>query len=201
MKLIRMEQVRDSKYLKNYELTYLNKAGKEKVYEIVSHRQLRGPDDLGASVSGLSIVAHRGDEMLLLREFRMGVNRYIYGLCAGMLEAGERVEACIARELYEETGLSVKRIEMILPPAFAAVSISDITNRIAFVEVEGELSCAHTSDNEDIRARFYSVEQLKHLLCTEAFSSRCQVAVFQFIREHGGFTEDEIRETLDGFSQ
>ena len=30
MKLLSIEKVRDGKYLKNYELTYLNKAGREK---------------------------------------------------------------------------------------------------------------------------------------------------------------------------
>ena len=38
MQFIKLEKVKDGKYLKNYELTYLNKAGKEKKYEIVSRR-------------------------------------------------------------------------------------------------------------------------------------------------------------------
>ena len=33
MKLIKMEKVKDGRYLKNYELVYQNKAGKEKKYE------------------------------------------------------------------------------------------------------------------------------------------------------------------------
>lgn len=36
-----MEKVRDGRYLKNYELTYQNKAGKEKKYEIVSRKELK----------------------------------------------------------------------------------------------------------------------------------------------------------------
>ncbi|MCR4690182.1 MAG: NUDIX hydrolase [Lachnospiraceae bacterium] len=187
MELLKMEKVRDSRYLKNYELTYKNKAGKEKVFEIVSHRDLKDPSMLGSSVSGLSIIAHKGDEMLLLREFRMGVNRYIYNLCAGMMAKGESAEECIRRELYEETGLSLKKLETILPPAFPAVAISDIANRVAFAEVEGEISDEHTSANEDIHAAFYSVPQLKKMLETETFSSRCQVAVYYFVKEHGGF--------------
>ena len=35
MKFLSMEKVRDGKYLKSYELTYLNKAGKEKKYETI----------------------------------------------------------------------------------------------------------------------------------------------------------------------
>ena len=38
LKLKDFKKVKDGKYLKNYEITYLNKAGKEKKYEIVSRR-------------------------------------------------------------------------------------------------------------------------------------------------------------------
>lgn len=179
MEFLRMEKVKDGKYLKNYELTYLNKAGREKKYEIVSRSEITGPDALGKRVSGVSIVAYHEDKLLLLREFRMGVNRYIYNLCAGMIEEGESMEECITRELYEETGLSVKRIRTILPPSFAAVAFSDVKTQIAFVEVEGNFE-DHTSDNEQIDAKFYSREEVWELLETEDFSSRAQMAAYFF---------------------
>lgn len=179
MEFLRMEKVKDGKYLKNYELTYLNKAGREKKYEIVSRSEITGPDALGKRVSGVSIVAYHEDKLLLLREFRMGVNRYIYNLCAGMIEEGESMEECITRELYEETGLSVKKICTILPPSFAAVAFSDVKTQIAFVEVEGNFE-DHTSDNEQIDAKFYSREEVRELLETEEFSSRAQMAAYFF---------------------
>lgn len=181
MKLIRFEKVKDGKYLKNYELTYLNKAGREKKYEMVSRRDLSGADDLGAKPSGVSIVATCEDKMLLLHEFRMGVNRTVYNLCAGMIEPDESIEACIARELYEETGLRVKEIKTILPPSFSAVAISDTTTYIAFVDAEGTFE-DHTSDNEQIDARFYSREEVQELLKTEPFSSRAQLAAHFFVK-------------------
>lgn len=182
MKLLGFEKVRDGKYLKNYELTYLNKAGREKKYEIVSRRELSGADDLGGKSSGVSIVATCENQMLLLHEFRMGVNRTIYNLCAGMLNPGESIEACIARELYEETGLKVKEIKKILPPSFAAVAISDTTTYIAFAEVEGNFE-DHSSDNEQIKAQFYTRDEVKRLLETEPFSSRAQMAAYFFAEQ------------------
>lgn len=179
MKLIKFEKVRDGRYLKNYELTYLNKQGREKKYEIVSRRELVGPEDLGAKPSGVSIAATCEDRMLLLKEFRMGVNRTIYNLCAGMLEQGESIEDCIARELYEETGLKIRRVKKILPPSYAAVAISDTTTYIAFVEAEGIFE-DHSSENEQIEASFYTREQVKSLLETEEFSSRAQMAAYFF---------------------
>ncbi len=179
MEFIKFEKVRDGKYLKNYELTYRNKAGREKKYEIVSRRELAGIQDVGGKPSGVSIVATYEDKMLLLHEFRMGVNRTVYNLCAGMLEPDESVEDCIARELYEETGLRIRKINRILPPSFAAVAISDTTTYIAFVETEGDFE-DHTSENEQIEARFYSREQIRQLLETESFSSRAQMAAYFF---------------------
>ncbi|MDE6318641.1 MAG: NUDIX hydrolase, partial [Lachnospiraceae bacterium] len=62
MKLLRMEKVKDGKYLKNYELTYLNKAGREKKYEIVSRSEIPSPEAIGKRVSGVSIVAFHEDK-------------------------------------------------------------------------------------------------------------------------------------------
>lgn len=189
MEFIKLEKVRDGKYLKSYELTYRNKAGREKKYEMVSRRELGGIQDIGDKPSGVSIVATCNDRLLLLHEFRMGVNRTVYNLCAGMLNQDENIEDCIARELYEETGLKIKRIKRILPPSFAAVAISDMTTYIAFVEVEGSFE-DHTSDNEQIEAKFYTRDEVKELLETESFSSRAQMAAYFFAEQ--GISERDI---------
>lgn len=182
MKFVGMEKVRDGKYLKNYELTYINKTGKEKKYEIVSRKELQTLEDIGRQPSGVSIIATSGEKMLLLHEFRMGVNKTIYNLCAGMIEEGESIEECITRELYEETGLMVKKIKTILPPSYSAVAISDTKTYIAFVEAEGNME-DHTSDNEEINAAFYTREEVRELLETEEFSSRAQLAAYFFATE------------------
>lgn len=180
MKFLGMEKVRDGKYLKNYELSYENKAGRIKKFEIVSRKDLKGPEDLGKKASGVSIVAFQGEKMMLLREFRLSINKEIFNLCAGMLEEGETIEQCIERELYEETGLHIKKVLSILPPSFSAVGFSDTKTYIAFVEAEGVFE-DHTSDNEEISARFYTREEVKNLLETEEFSSRSQMAAYFFI--------------------
>jgi len=179
MKLIYMNKIKDGKYIKNYELIYLNKAGKEKRYEMVSRNDLQNQRELGRYSNGISIVAFQNGKLLLLREFRMSVNRSIYNLCAGMLEKDESVEDCVKRELFEETGLSVKKIYKILPPSFSAVGISDMKTSIVFVEAEGEFS-DHTSDNELIQPMFYSKEEVRALLEEKEFSSRAQSIAYFF---------------------
>ena len=177
MKLLHMEKVRDGKYLKNYELLYENRAGRQKTFELVSRKDLKGPADLGKEISGVSIVAFQDKKMLLLREFRMSLNKEIFNLCAGMLEEGETIEDCIRRELYEETGLKLVRIISLLAPSYSAVGFSDTKTCIAFVETQGECS-DHASENEQIRARFYDAKEIRELLGTAEFSSRSQMALF-----------------------
>lgn len=179
MKLLKLEKVHDGKYLKNYELTYLNKEGKEKKYEMVSRKEIATKEELGMRPSGVSIVAYQDNKILLLKEFRMSINKSIYNLCAGMFETGESLEHCIERELYEETGLKLKKILKILPPSYAAVGFSDTTTYFAFVETQGEIA-DHTSANEKIIPCFFTKEEIGKLIETEEFSSRSQMAAYYF---------------------
>ncbi len=186
MKLLEIKKVRDGKYLKNYELAYENKAGKIKKFDIVSHSEIDSKEMLGQKTSGVSIVALYQDKLLLLKEFRMGVNRHIYNLCAGMIELGESLEDCIKRELHEETGLILTKIIDVLPPSYAAVAISDIQTSIAIAKVDGILSDEFLSDNEEIKAAFYTKDEVKELLKNEKFSSRAQVIAYFF--SNGAFS-------------
>lgn len=54
------------------------------------------------------VLVHRGDEALLVRArtFR----RDFFGLVAGFVETGESLEECVAREVLEETSLSIDNI-------------------------------------------------------------------------------------------
>lgn len=184
MKLLSMNEIDGGRYLHRYELIYENRAGREKHYEIVSRHVISSPDEIGRVTSGISMVVTQNDHMLLLKEFRMAINRSVYNLCAGMFNEGESIEDCVRRELYEETGLRVKEIKKILPPSYAAVAISDIMTNIVYVEAEGEISNEHASANEEIQAAFYSAEELAAMLETEAFSSRSQLAAYQFCLAH-----------------
>ncbi len=177
MKFMNLTVLHESKFLKKYELTYENKAGKQKKYEMVSRHAIHTPKDLGSHLDGMSIVAFMDGKLMLLKEFRMAVNQEIFNLCAGMLEDGESIEDCVSRELYEETGLSVKRVLHILPPSFSAVGISDVLTQIAFVEVTGKIS-DHSSENEQIKADFYTKEEVSRIIETEKMSDRAQIVAY-----------------------
>lgn len=174
------KKIKDGRFLKNYELYYTNKVGKDKTYEIVSYKDITDISQLGkGTTNGVVIVALYGEKLLLLKEFRMGVNRFVYNLCAGRREEGETIEECAARELYEETGLELDRILDILPPAYGAVAISDISNQLVIASVKGEFS-DHTEDDELIIPGFYDRQEVADLIANEVFSARAQFVAYSF---------------------
>lgn len=177
MKLIAINKVKHGKFLKNYELVYLNKGGNEKKYEMVSRNEIDTPQDLGNKVAGVAIFAkHRTyDKILLLEEFRMAINKPIINVVSGMIDEGESVEDCIRRELYEETGLTDVTIDRISKPSYSAVGMSDEKVIVAYVTVDGELSTANTSDNESLKPRFYSRGEVETWLECKEFASRTQI--------------------------
>ncbi len=186
MKLVHLNKLDGGNYLHRYELIYENLLGKEKHYEIVSRRNISSPSELGTVSSGISMIVTMDHKLLLLKEFRMAINRTVFNLCAGMINEGETIEECVRRELYEETGLQVRKIKKILPASYSAVAISDIMTNIVYVEAQGSISGGNTSENEEISAAFYTVSEVEELLKTEAFSSRSQLAAYQFCLSNSG---------------
>lgn len=59
---------------------------------------------------GVAVVAAVDGELLLVRQFRAGVQRVLLELPAGRLEPGEDPARCGLRELAEETGYAAQRL-------------------------------------------------------------------------------------------
>lgn len=178
-----MQKTRDTRFLKNYTLNYTNSEGGEKIYETVSNFDYDCPEQLGQRASGVVIVGFAGEKILLCREFRMGVNHFVYNLPAGHIDEGENVEECARRELFEETGLALKRVRQVLSPSYASPDLSDSSAWVLFAEVEGELpggASEHTEADEWIQPGFYSREETAELLKKERFSGRAQMAAYFF---------------------
>jgi len=75
-------------------------AGETRIKDVVRHP------------GAVTVIAVRDDGMLILvRNRRVAVDRWLVEFCAGKLERGEDPAAAAARELEEETGYSAARIE------------------------------------------------------------------------------------------
>ena len=67
MELRKFKQVKKGKFLSSYEITYLNKAGREKIYEMVSRESDLSALSVGKKTAGVAIAGFKGDKVLLIR--------------------------------------------------------------------------------------------------------------------------------------
>lgn len=158
-KLQNIKQVSDG-WVKKYILTYLMEDGSTHTYEMASRK---GPEQLRellennaagrvtAGADAVCIVARTPrDTIVMEREFRYPLNSWCIAFPAGLVDPGEDILTCAARELSEETGYEVvpDAPMRVLPQAgYSSTGMTDETVQIVFVEAE-RAGDAHTEPNE-----------------------------------------------------
>lgn len=178
MELLNLEKRANDNYIHNYVLSYKNRVGKTKEYEIVSRNKELTIEDLGNINNAISIVGIYGDKMLISKEFRLSVNRWIYNFPCGLIDKGETAEEAAKRELMEETNMEIEEIIKVLPPSFSAMGISDEKTTLIFAKVKGTPTPNLDFVDEEIEPRLVSKEEMKELLEKEEFSGKTQAIAY-----------------------
>ena len=177
MKYQGIRKVHEGKFITRYDVDYRTEAGKPKTYEIISRNrniqtleelQNRTPDSVIMIMTDES-----GERLLVCREYRMAMAQWIYNFPAGLIDPGERPEESARRELWEETGLRLVRIDDVLDGSYSAIGFSNERNVCVFGAAAGEFRQS-TSDAEEIVPGWYTKDELRALLRTEAFAARTQ---------------------------
>jgi len=151
-------------FLKKYELHY-DVDGAPVCWEVISLNDLRTARDLASKLTAVEIIARFPDgDYLLCREFRFAVNDYVWEFPTGVIESGETPEDAARRELKEETGLDVVRVDRVLPPACYSVGLTDQLIVPILVTVSGTMRPSADA-YEDISPRKMSASDLRALLC------------------------------------
>lgn len=107
--------------------------------------------------------------LVMIREFRVPVGDHVIGLPAGLIDPGEDVEQTLRREIREETGLELSRIERITAPLFSSAGLTDEAVAMAFVEVRGDPTAGpHLEPSESLEVLFLDHAQLCQLCDDQA---------------------------------
>ena len=93
---------------------------------------------------------------------------------AGKIDKGEtNPEETARRELKEETGLDLLTVNDILPLSYSAIGFANETNLCIVGVADGTFSKS-SSTVEEIKAGWYTKDEVKKLLKTELFAARTQ---------------------------
>ena len=177
MKYQGIRKIHEGKFITRYDVDYITAEGNPKTYEMISRNgNIQTLDDLQNKTPNAVVMIltdESGERILVNREYRMAMAQWIYNFPAGLIDPGESAEESARRELWEETGLRIVRIDDVLDNSYSAVGFSNERNVCVFGVAEGEFRKS-TSDAEEITPGWYTKEEIKRLLRTEPFAARTQ---------------------------
>ena len=175
----------EGKFITRYDVEYETEDGKEKIYEMISrnndindYEALHG-DSPDAVV--LIMTTPDGSRILINKEFRMAAGMWVYNFPAGLIDEGETPEEAAARELREETGLKLQRVDDIIGLSYSAIGFSNEMNVCVVGCCEGNIQKSDSSF-EEIEAAWYTREEVRELLKKERFAARTQAYLYLWCR-------------------
>ena len=166
MKVLSRKILWEGKFLRTILITYKDRKGRLREWEAVSRVQ---HNDVVVIVA-----MTRDKELLLIRQYRPSLDRYVIELPAGLVEPAEDIIAAGRRELIEETAHTSGHLTL-LEEGVMSTGINTERWRVLVAEdaeeVPEELSRVHGPDeNEDIEVIKAPLGNLYQVL--EAYSSR-----------------------------
>lgn len=186
MKFRSIQKIHGGRFIHRYDITYETADGGEKVYEMISRNpsidtekelQKKEPDAV------VLIMHDEAEEKILLnREFRMALGSWVYNFPAGLIDPGEIPEQSAARELKEETGLDLVAIRDRMALSYSAVGFSNESNICLVGTASGNFQKS-SSVVEEIKAGWYTKEEIRKLLKEEIFAARTQAYCYLWSRQ------------------
>lgn len=165
--------LKETKFLNLFDAEYKNKKGATKHWIIASRKNYEtlreqyfqdGKESMDAVV--IAATHKETGKLTLVKQFRVPLNDYIYELPAGLIDGNESIETAVARELKEETGLSLLEIdnEKTKKGVYLSPGMTDESAALVYCTCTGEISSKYLEDDEDIEAILISPSEAEELL-------------------------------------
>ena len=173
MKLNTITTLADTKYLKLYNAEYSNKNGKSANWIIASRKDLatlknnyfNGVED---HIDAVIIIATHAEEdkLVVIKQFIVPLNDYVYEIPAGLIDSGEDFETTVKRELKEETGLDLLKIDYNKTKlkAYISTGMTDESAALVYCTCSGKVSTDYLEPDEDIEIMLLSKQEAKALI-------------------------------------
>ena len=158
MKNIIIKQIKDlytTNWLTLKQATVVNKTGKKFKWDFIARKNEQ---------KIITIICHssKSNRILVIKEFRIPINKYVIEFPAGLIEEGETIEQAAIRELKEETGYKGKILRVSPFLTKSAYLTSELS---AFVEMEAnedEIGATQLEEEEEIHPIWLKPEEFEH---------------------------------------
>ena len=131
MKVKEYKDVYPSKWLTMKKAIYLDKNNEEKEWDFVSRNNNR-------KVVDIICKNLKTKKYLLIKEFRVPINKTVISFPAGLMDENETPEESAKRELNEETGYKDVKIDYIAPLSYKSPGLTDECTHLVFCSIKHE---------------------------------------------------------------
>lgn len=180
-----VKKVTDERWINLFSAEYTLENGKQGSWLFASRK--KNPE-LGSNPTKADAVVvipiHKSGKLVMTKEFRIPIQNYEYGFPAGLIDDEETIEGCAKRELFEETGLILTKINLISPPVVSSAGLSDESVILVFCECEGTPSSQNLQDVENIETLLVNKLEISALLNSNiAISAKAWPFIMSYKKE------------------
>ena len=184
------------RFLNFFVLDAINKAGHEKKYFLASRAESidalkivtgkNTPD----GVTIFALYGEQRDRVVLVRQYRYPINRFVYEFPSGIIDPGETYREAAIREMMEETGLVFTGMPvdaMYEEPRFQTIGMTDESCAIVYGFAEGMPTSEGEEEGEEIEVVIADREEVRRILREEYMASVCAYQLAHFLYDSDPF--------------
>lgn len=172
-KIIKLTSLAETKFLNLYDAHFTNKKNEERHWIIASRKDYNtlnnqyfynGEEKVDAVV--IAALHVETESLVMVRQFRIPLNDYVYELPAGLIDPVESVDSTLARELKEETGLKLLEVKQELSKnkVYLSAGMTEESAALIYCTCTGTLSKEFLEPDEDIEPLLISLEEARRLI-------------------------------------
>lgn len=196
MKLKKIKKLTDERFLNLYDLTYEDENGKEIHWTMSS----RFSEDQLACISKKlktsavcivpKVMKDGEPAIVVIKEFRLPLNDYVYSFPAGLIEKDEDSIACAVRELKEEIGATKFGNIKVIGSSLNSEGLTDECTTTIEAEIL-EFGEQDLQDEEDIKYEIVKIKDLNEYLKDKKASVRLQLVADSLTKQYELKKENE----------
>jgi ADP-ribose pyrophosphatase len=198
-KINKIETLAETKYLSLYDAEYTNKKGNIRSWTIASRKNLETlrlqiQKEKEEKVDAVIIIAMHKEsrKLVLIRQFRVPINEYVYELPAGLIDGEEEINNAVRRELHEETGLNL--IDIVnkedIKSLYVSVGMTDESIALVYCYCDGEVCGDYLEDDEDIEVLMINQLEAKEILKA---NHKMDIKVYMMLKAFSMLGEDIMK--------
>ena len=189
-KVTKLKALAETEFLSLYEAEYENKVGHMRTWTVATRKdnetlEKQFFEHKEDTADGVIIAAYHINEkkLVIIKQFRIPLNDYVYELTAGLIDPGEDAKSTIGRELMEETGLEI--VDIIdnkgIDKVYVSAGMTDESLALVYCTCKGIISDKYLEEDECIEAILVSKEEASELIKSdEKFDIKCFLLLQSF---------------------